>query len=115
MTRHKETGAGMRQLRKLIYTRAGKACDRCGHGIVPSEFQLHHRQLRSQQGDDTPANCIVLCWECHGWVHNHVAAARAQGFLVSAYSDPATTPIKRPSGAYALPNLGGDKWVPQPA
>ena len=33
-----------------------------------SNLEVHHRELRSQSGDDTEQNLIALCTACHSIV-----------------------------------------------
>jgi cytochrome c553 len=38
--------------------------------VVPDKkLQVHHKQLRSQQGSDDDLNLITLCVGCHEGVH----------------------------------------------
>ncbi|WP_151530557.1 MULTISPECIES: HNH endonuclease [Corynebacterium] len=63
---------------------------------------LHHRQLRSQGGDHTTENLVLLCHACHDWAHKHPALARERGVIVRATQDPAEAPIKYQNGGYTL-------------
>ena len=36
-------------------------------------LQVHHKQLRSQQGDDDDSNLITLCAVCHEELHRQTA------------------------------------------
>lgn len=42
---------------------------------------------------NSPANLVLLCQTCHGWVEMHRTAAREQGWLVSQHADPRYQPI----------------------
>jgi hypothetical protein len=53
---------------------------------------LHHRQRR-RDGGHNPVNCLDLCRACHGHAHAHPVIAREHGWIVSAFGDPATTPV----------------------
>jgi hypothetical protein len=64
-------------------------CVRCGAVAV----HTHHRKLRSQGGDDSPANLLRLCLECHTWVHANPAEAYETGYLVHSWDDPATIEV----------------------
>jgi 5-methylcytosine-specific restriction endonuclease McrA len=55
------------QLRKQILRRDGWQCQVCGSR---QNLQVHHKQLRSQQGDDDESNLIILCAGCHEKVHH---------------------------------------------
>jgi cytochrome c553 len=45
----------------------------CG---AQENLQVHHKQLRSQQGSDEDSNLITLCAACHEGMH--VATLRIQ-------------------------------------
>jgi hypothetical protein len=38
-------------------------------------------------------NLVLLCQDCHLWIETHRAEARAQGWLVSQWDDPARIPL----------------------
>jgi len=59
-------------------------CRRCGAVSV----HTHHRKLRSQGGDNSPANLIRVCAECHDWIHYNPAEAYEQGYLVKSWQNP---------------------------
>lgn len=80
----------------------------CGRPVYDAA-QVHHRQLRSQQGASTPDNGITLCLWCHGWAHSNVRAAIESGMIVSSWAVPADVPIRTWRG---LIRLGADgSWV----
>ena len=54
------------QLRKQILQRDGWRCQVCGSR---KGLQVHHKQLRSQQGPDDDLNLITLCAGCHEALH----------------------------------------------
>ena len=54
------------QLRKQILRRDDWKCQVCGSR---QNLQIHHKQLRSQQGDDDDSNLITLCAACHEALH----------------------------------------------
>lgn len=74
-------------------------CFKCG--VILSDswpgYSHHHRKLRSQGGADTMENLIMLCGSgttgCHGWVHANPLESRNNGWLVSAYWEPAEVPV----------------------
>ena len=41
-------------------------CQSCG---ALANLEVHHRELRSQSGDDAEQNLITLCTRCHSVVH----------------------------------------------
>ena len=58
------------QLRKQVLRRDGWRCQICGSR---QNLQVHHKQLRSQQGDDDDSNLITLCALCHEAQHRRAA------------------------------------------
>jgi 5-methylcytosine-specific restriction endonuclease McrA len=54
------------QLRKQILRRDRWQCQICGSR---QNLQVHHKQLRSQQGSDEDLNLITLCAGCHEGLH----------------------------------------------
>jgi 5-methylcytosine-specific restriction endonuclease McrA len=54
------------QLRKQVLRRDGWQCQVCGSR---QNLQVHHKQLRSQRGDDDDSNLITLCAVCHEAQH----------------------------------------------
>ncbi|MBZ5652936.1 MAG: HNH endonuclease [Acidobacteriia bacterium] len=53
-------------LRKQVLRRDGWQCQVCG---TRQDLQVHHKQLRSQQGSDEDLNLITLCAGCHEGLH----------------------------------------------
>ncbi len=53
-------------LRRQVLRRDGWRCQSCG---ALSNLEVHHRELRSQSGDDAEQNLITLCTACHSIVH----------------------------------------------
>ena len=71
--------------------------DRCRRCDGPYQ-QIHHRKPRGMGGTrdpaiNDPANLVCLCADDHHWIETHRAEARADGWLVSQWGDPAATPI----------------------
>jgi 5-methylcytosine-specific restriction endonuclease McrA len=54
------------QVRKQVLRRDGWQCQICGSR---ENLQVHHKQLRSQQGSDDDLNLITLCAGCHEGLH----------------------------------------------
>jgi 5-methylcytosine-specific restriction endonuclease McrA len=54
------------QLRKQVLRRDGWRCQLCGSR---QNLEVHHKQLRSQQGSDENFNLITLCVGCHEGQH----------------------------------------------
>ena len=42
-------------------------CQVCG---ATANLQVHHKQFRSQCGDDSEQNMITVCAECHKEIHS---------------------------------------------
>src|SRR5208283_1335962 len=49
-----------------ILARDGWRCQSCG---AMERLQVHRREMRSQSGDDSEENLIMLCCRCHELVH----------------------------------------------
>jgi hypothetical protein len=84
----------------LLYARSRARCEVCGHRLL-ARVERHHRQRRAVGGDRL-ANLLYLHSDCHAWLHAHPVEARAGGWIVSAYGDPATTPVRLWSKALVL-------------
>jgi len=54
------------QLRNEVLRRDGWRCQVCGSR---QNLQIHHKEFRSQGGDDTKENLITLCAGCHEALH----------------------------------------------
>ncbi len=57
-------------LRQRVLRRDGWRCQNCG---AMSNLEVHHKELRSQSGDDSEQNLITLCTACHAIVHREPA------------------------------------------
>jgi 5-methylcytosine-specific restriction endonuclease McrA len=97
------------KVRAATVVRAEGICDLCGE-VLGDRFDCHHRRRRSQGGLDDPAWCVALHRRCHGWVHEHPAAAHRIGFLVRTGEDPTTRPVLLRRVAWVLPTVRG--WQP---
>lgn len=60
-------------LRKYVEGRDGHSCQSCGMGIgepdLASIFNVHHIIPVKHDGPDKKGNLILLCLNCHGYVH----------------------------------------------
>jgi len=56
-----------RALHRKILQRDGWRCQMCGS---QSGLEVHHRERRSQLGDDSEGNLVPLCSDCHRAVHS---------------------------------------------
>jgi 5-methylcytosine-specific restriction endonuclease McrA len=55
------------QLRNEVLHRENWRCQSCG---TMSNLEVHHKEFRSHSGDDSDANLITLCNECHATLHD---------------------------------------------
>ena len=53
-------------LRQQVLRRDRWRCQSCG---AMSNLEVHHKQFRSQSGDDSEENLITLCTTCHARMH----------------------------------------------
>lgn len=94
-----------------VKARSGDMCERCSS---PRNLSTHHRKLRKHGGTDDVWNLVRLCdvGGCHDkQVHQQPARAREEGWLVSAYADPATVPVLMGGDFYLLTSSGGYERV----
>jgi 5-methylcytosine-specific restriction endonuclease McrA len=54
------------RLQERVLRRDGWKCQCCGTGL---NLEVHHKQFRSQGGDDSEQNLITLCAGCHSFLH----------------------------------------------
>lgn len=86
--REKLTREGWAAARLALYERARGRCEFCGDHLG-NVAEVHHRQMRSQGGDDAPENLAIICPPCHRHAHRHPARAYEVGWLVPSWADPA--------------------------
>lgn len=105
-------------VRDLIVGRfPGLRCDLAGFLLTRCQgmAQAHHRVPKGSGGSTRgilggPANGLALCAACHQWVHDHPAAAKLLGLLLSKFtSDPAPQRLSLDGGVtwLVLDNAGG--------
>ena len=58
--------AAYERLRQEVLRRDGWRCQLCG---TMSNLEVHHKQFRSQSGEDSEQNLITLCTACHATAH----------------------------------------------
>lgn len=78
----------------LVRARDGDQCRRCHREYQ----QIHHRKPRGMGGTrdpliNSPSNLVCVCQTCHQWIETHRVDALRDGWLVSQWGDPASTPI----------------------
>jgi 5-methylcytosine-specific restriction endonuclease McrA len=66
--------------RALVRERAEGLCELPGCGA--QGHHAHHKRRRSQGGEDTPANLMWLCGDCHESIHRNIKWAEASGYLI---------------------------------
>ena len=79
--------ASYERLRQQILRRDGWRCQSCG---TMSTLEVHHKQFRSQSGDDSEHNLITLCATCHAGIHRlpfRLKAARERRRIFSERQD----------------------------
>ena len=80
--------------RSVVLARSGGRCERC-NGIGKS---YHHRKKRSQGGEWSAENVVLLCGDgtrgCHGWVEHNPNAAEAEGLHVRPWESSDAVPVK---------------------
>ena len=54
------------RLQQHVLRRDGRRCQNCGSR---SNLEVHHKEFRSQGGDDSEENLITLCVKCHSILH----------------------------------------------
>lgn len=84
-------------LRTRVFARQDGCCAWCGQRLSAwpvDAWDAHHRQLRSRGGQDRLENLVALCHVDHMLIHRHPERAMRNGFMVSAYDDPAVCPIR---------------------
>lgn len=100
--KRRRSTARMAKLRIALNERCDGECERCGMPLDVQDdggyrFEIHHRQQRSAGGPDTITNCVAVSSSCHTLhrksIHEDVAQATADGFLVASWSDPARVAI----------------------
>jgi len=54
------------KLRQKVLRRDAWRCQSCG---AMANLEVHHKEFRSQGGDDSEDNLITLCSTCHAHAH----------------------------------------------
>lgn len=90
-----------RKVRAAVFRRSHGACEKCGVGIPDDAFECHHRQMRSQGGQDEFVNCVALCGQygkCHREIHANPERSYREGWLVKSHQEPSEVPVFRWGG-----------------
>lgn len=82
-----------RRVRGIVWARCGGRCECCGAVLPPKGWHAHHRQLRSQGGQDTPENLLALTDTCHDRIHLQRAVSEALGHIVPSHAVPAAVAV----------------------
>jgi hypothetical protein len=88
-------------VRQAVETRSGGVCEIARVDCLGVATQVHHRVRRGGGGrhgaalvvSDQLANLLHACAICHGWAHEHPAAAREEGWLLKRHQVPALEPV----------------------
>lgn len=76
-----------KRARRIVRERADGRCE-IGHELGTD---MHHRKNRSQGGQWSPENLMLLCHEHHMRITVNPTLARSQGWSVPSWDDPTTT------------------------
>lgn len=67
------------QIKEQVLVACGRHCAIC-HKFCGIKIELHHIKLLSEGGEDSPENCIPLCFDCHAdmrsYDHKHPKGTR---------------------------------------
>ncbi len=87
-----------RRLRRQVLTRDGYRCTRCG---TRDGLEVHHRVPVTNGGEDTIANTITLCRDCHAQTHRRAAG-------VTSHRQRPPMPARAPARpSHAILDVGG--------
>lgn len=82
--------------RRAVRERDQQRCVAGGCWIGGTGGHVHHRKLRSQGGDNSVSNLILLCHVHHQAIHAKVELAYQLGYLVRSWDNPALVEIAAP-------------------
>jgi hypothetical protein len=96
-------------LRQAVQARDWMRCVRCGHLLTWKPGHVHHRVL-GNRSQNAAWNLILLCSDCHGFVHAHPVEAATDGYIVSRFwAAPESVPVVyNQPGRTGLFTLGDD-------
>jgi 5-methylcytosine-specific restriction endonuclease McrA len=107
--------------RRIVRERPEDECEYCAVNAQTRGLTVHHRKKRSQGGEWTATNCVVLCGHgttpngCHSWVEHHPNDAADVGLHVRPWQTPALIPVFRQGEWVLLDDHGDYLPVPRPA
>lgn len=89
-------------LRELLWERCKGYCEKCGYSLDQDTADFHHRKLRSQGGQDTAENGILVHHRCHiqhkDSIHDNPKKSVEMGYTVPSWGDPSVCRLTLPSG-----------------
>ena len=81
------------EVKSEVAHRSQGNCETRLDGCAGQASDFHHRLLR-RWGDHTTANALHVCSPCHQTIHTIGEPAYRHGWLVHAWDDPATIPVR---------------------
>lgn len=106
----KQTERQKRDAYAAVTERDGGRCQRCGRA---GPVERDHRQGRDAY-NTVPSNLQCLCRDCHAFKTHFPEWAMRDGFSVSRWADPATTPAYRYGVGWVIyhdePDNNGNWW-----
>ena len=89
-------------LRDLLWLRCGGWCEKCGLSLDQNTADFHHRKLRSQGGQDTAENGILVHHRCHiqhkNSIHDNPKKSVEMGWIVPSWEKPEVCRLTLPNG-----------------
>ena len=73
---------------RALYRCEAQCCAWCRERTGTSGLQAHHRLRRQHDGPNTAENLVVVCPDCHAWIHGHPDQAYALGLLIHRHDGP---------------------------
>lgn len=58
-----------KRLCDLLWVERRGKCEKCLKSLPREYAEFHHKKFRSQGGEDTEENLIMLCGDCHKAAH----------------------------------------------
>jgi len=102
-------------LHRALGARSGGVCEVARKGCFGRAVDPHHRVRRQAGGrrgaarltSDQLANLLHVCRACHEWIHDHPAASREAGWMLSGRDRPALVALLVRGVPSYLDDLGG--------